>query len=486
MILKLNYRDRSIKPYAMRKLTPFECFRLMGVRDDVIRTMQSTNAQAEKRIAGFKPKGKKDEMAVSVAQQYRQAGNSIVVDVLAYIYEQLWYPKYREPSGQMSLFPDDELPAMPDRSDDEKVICTTFSGYDSQLMAADVLKDWHPDFRWTCAGWSEIDKNACLMHNIVFPQYADKALGDITKIDWHKVKESLGGREVDLFTYSSPCQDLSNAGKQMGMKEGSGTRSSLLWHVADAVEVLLPKFLLQENVAALVNKNFRQDFLAWLDKLEQLGYVSRWQRLNAKDYGVPQNRDRVFCLSMRSDVAFDFQFPEPITLDRRLEDVLLDEVEERYFLNDDSVNKFLETHDSDNALFLQFDLPPTHEAAMFLKTVLQIEMERHDGWDKGIEWSEKELIYHRPAIAHLYEKFKENPKKMDVEYWRGFNKIFKENRIQVGKQYYIGWVRDSKGRIKGRPRKQIANAVTSKVGHGISDPRDGLGNTTPYIIIEYD
>lgn len=400
MILKLNYRDRSIKSYAMRKLTPFECFRLMGVRDDVIRT--------------------------------------------------------------------------------------TFSGYDSQLMAADVLKDWHPDFRWTCAGWSEIDKSACLMHNIVFPQYAGKALGDITKIDWHKVKESLGGREVDLFTYSSPCQDLSNAGKQMGMKEGSGTRSSLLWHVADAVEVLRPKFLLQENVAALVNKNFLPDFQAWLDKLERLGYVSRWQRLNAKDYGVPQNRDRVFCLSMRSDVAFGFQFPEPIALDKRLEDVLLDEVEERYFLNDDSVNKFLETNDKDNALFFQFNLPPTHEAAMFLKTVLQIFMERHDGWDKGVEWNEKELSYHRPAIAHLYEKFKENPKKMDVEYWRGFYKMFKENRIQVGKQYYIGWARDSKGRIKGRPRKQIANAVTSKVGHGISDPRDGLGNTTPHIIIEYD
>ena len=484
MITKLNYRDRSIKSYAMRKLTPFECFRLMGVRDDVIHTMLSTNAQAEKRIVGFKPKGKKDEMAVSATQQFRQAGNSIVVDVLAYIYEQLWYPKHRA-KRQMSLFPDDELPAMPDHSDDEKVICTTFSGYDSQLMAADVLKDWHPDFRWTCAGWSEIDKNACLMHNIVFPQYADKALEDIAKIDWHKVKESLGEKEVDLFTYSSPCQDLSNAGKQRGMKEGSGTRSSLLWHVADAVEVLRPKFLLQENVAALVNKNFRQDFQSWIDKLEQLGYVSRWQQLNAKDYGVPQNRDRVFCLSMRSDVAFDFQFPEPITLDRRLEDVLLDEVENRYFLNDDSVNKFLETHDSDNALFVQFDLPPTHEAAMFLKTVLQIEMERHDGWEKGIEWIERELSY---SIGYLYEKFKENPKNMDVKYWRGFSKMFKENieRKSMTDKYYIGWVRDGKGRIKGRPRKQIANAVTSKVGHGISDPRDGLGNTTPHIVYEYE
>ena len=82
---------------------------------------------------------------------------------------------------------------------------------------------------------------------------------------------------------------------------------------------------------------------------------------------------------------------------------------------------------SDNALFLQFDLPPSHEAAMFLKTVLQIFMERHDGWDKGIEWNEKELSYHRPAIVRLYEKFKENPKKLDVEYWRGFYKMFKEN-----------------------------------------------------------
>lgn len=479
MILKLNYRDRSIKSYAMRKLTPFECFRLMGVRDDVIRTMQSTNAQAEKRIVGFKPKGKKDEMAVPAAQQFRQAGNSIVVDVLAYIYEQLWYPKHREPSGQMSLFPDDELPAMPDHSDDEKVICTTFSGYDSQLMAADVLKDWHPDFRWTCAGWSEIDKSACLMHNIVFPQYAGKALGDITKIDWHKVKESLGGREVDLFTYSSPCQDLSNAGKQMGMKEGSGTRSSLLWHVADAVEVLRPKFLLQENVAALVNKNFLPDFQAWLDKLERLGYVSRWQRLNAKDYGVPQNRDRVFCLSMRSDVAFDFQFPEPIALGRRLEDVLLDEVEERYFLNDDTVNKFIATYDKDNALFFQFSLPPTHEATMFIKTWLQTFMQEKP-------WLTEERLAEevRDELYGVEHAWKDWCRARNILEW-SFIRMFKENRISK-KQYYIGWVRDSKGNVIKRPRKEIANTLTRFTGKNGFTEADGLCNTMPYIIIEYD
>ena len=432
MITKLNFTDRTIKSYAIRKLTPKECFRLMGVRDNVIGTMQSSNAQAAELLPDWKGKGKPEDMAVSASQQYKQAGNSICIDVLAYLYQSLFYPTPKPRKQQLSLFDDleDALPALPPteaNAAEEKIFLTTFSGYDSQLMAADVLKEWHPDFRWTCKGWSDIDKYACQMHNLVFPQFADCALGDITKIDWHAVKRSLQGREVDLFTYSSPCQDISQAGKQMGLQEGSNTRSALLWRVADAVEVLRPKYLLQENVAALVSQKFLPDFQKWLDKLSSLGYVSRWARLNAKNYGVPQNRDRVFCLSMRRDVAFDYHFPEPFELKTRLEDVLEEEVSDRYFLKDDAVSKFLKANDSDNALFLQFDLPPTHEAAMFLKTVLQIFMERYDGWDKGIEWAERELSYHRPAIAHLYKKFKENPKKLDVEYWRGFYKMYKWN-----------------------------------------------------------
>ena len=198
MITKFNFKDKTIKSYAIRKLTPFECFRLMGVRDDVIRTMQSTNAQAAERIANYKDKGKPEDMAVSASQQYKQAGNSIVVDVLAAIYQQLWYPKERKPEAQTSFFadffPEDQLPTYPvDKNHGEKLILTTFSGYDSQLMAADVLAQQHPDFRWTCVGWSDIDKYACQMHNLIFPQFADKALGDITKIDWQQVKNNVGG-----------------------------------------------------------------------------------------------------------------------------------------------------------------------------------------------------------------------------------------------------------------------------------------------------
>ena len=387
MITKLNFTDRTIKSYAIRKLTPKEWVRLMGVRDNVIGTMQSSNAQAAERLPDWNGKGNPEDMAISASQQYKQAGNSIVVDVLTHIYEQLFYPAPPKPrpGAQLSLFDDLEyiLPSMPPTADknEEKIFITTFSGYDSQLMAADVLREWHPDFRWTCKGWSDIDKYACQMHNLVFPQFADCALGDITKIDWHEVKRSLEGREVDLFTYSSPCQDISQAGKQMGLQEGSDTRSALLWRVADAVEVLRPKYLLQENVAALVSQKFMPDFQKWLDKLSSLGYISKWARLNAKNYGVPQNRDRVFCISMRRDVAFDYRFPEPFELKTRLEDVLEEEVSDRYFLKDDAVSKFLKANDSDNALFVQFDLPPTHEAAMFLKTWLTLWMQAADGWN---------------------------------------------------------------------------------------------------------
>lgn len=415
MITKFNFKDKTIKSYAIRKLTPFECLRLMGVRDDVIRTMQSTNAQAAERIANYKGKGKPEDMAVSASQQYKQAGNSIVVDVLAAIYQQLWYPKEPKHEAQTSffadLFPEDQLPTYPvDKNHGEKLILTTFSGYDSQLMAADVLAQQHPDFRWTCVGWSDIDKYACQMHNLIFPQFADKAMGDITKIDWQQVKTHIGGQEIDLFTYSSPCQDISQAGKQMGLKEGSDTRSALLWRVADAVEVLRPKYLLQENVAALVSEKFMPDFQKWLDKLSSLGYVSRWARLNAKDYGVPQNRDRVFCLSMRKDVAFDYQFPDPIPLKRKLEDVLQEEVDTRFFLKDEAVSKFLQANDKDTCVFHQFEIEPSHENAMALKAILTLFVEEAHLWYHTPKELQENISSAHEDIMQLFNDWKENGK----------------------------------------------------------------------------
>lgn len=311
------------------------------------------------------------------------------------------------------------------------------------------------------------------MHNLIFPQFADRALGDITKIDWHEVKRSLQGREVDLFTYSSPCQDISQAGKQMGLQQGSGTRSSLIWNVADAIQVLRPKYLLQENVAALVSQKFMPDFQRWLDKLSSLGYISKWQRLNSRNYGVPQNRDRVFCISMRRDVAFDYQFPHPIPLTTHLEDILEQEVDDRYFLKDDAVGRFLKANDSDNALFLQFDLPPTHEAAMFLKTYLQIETQRLGLWDKGI----KACYEHLQMLSATKMYGQDSTTDTSNTPYYSYNMI---------KLQYISWIRDQSGHVISRPVRQIANTITTFAGrNGFIDPRDGLPNTRPHIIYTF-
>ena len=165
------------------------------------------------------------------------------------------------------------------------------------------------------------------------------------------------------------------------------------------------------------------DFQRWLDKLSSLGYVSKWARLNAKNYGVPQNRDRVFCISMRSDMAFDYRFPEPFELVTRLEDILEEEVDERYFLKDDAVGKFLKTNDQDNALFVQFDLPPTHEAAMFLKTWLTLRMNTLNGWEMEQNELSRCIENERDVLNSDFASF--------CEYHtfpcEGFEELFKEN-----------------------------------------------------------
>lgn len=215
-------------------------------------------------------------------------------------------------------------------------VFTAFSGYDSQCMALDRLKANMPSFDYELVGWSEIDKYAIKAHNAIYPQWADRNYGDICKIDWSKVPD------FDIFTYSFPCTDISTAGKQMGLSEGSDTRSSLLWECRKAIETKLPKVLLMENVKALIQKKFRPDFVRWQLLLEELGYNNYTRVLNAKDFGVPQNRERVFMVSILAKVASQsYTFPKPFELKLRLRDVLEDSVDERYYLNDDKVASIL-------------------------------------------------------------------------------------------------------------------------------------------------
>lgn len=210
-----------------------------------------------------------------------------------------------------------------------------FEGYNSQGLALNRLKQHFPDFDWVCVGRSEIDGYAITAANVLFPESKDKNFGSITDIDWDKVPD------FDLFTMSSPCQDFSSAGKQAGGEEGSGTRSSLLWECRRAIVAKRPKYVVFENVPALLHKKFKPGFLKWVAELESYGYSNYYQVLNATDYGVPQNRKRVFMVSILGDNE-PYNFPEPFALDRRLKDVLEQNVPERYYLADDKVAKIIE------------------------------------------------------------------------------------------------------------------------------------------------
>ena len=204
-------------------------------------------------------------------------------------------------------------------------VFTAFSGYDSQCMALDRLKNDFPEFDYELVGWAEIDTYAIKAHNAVYPQWADCNYGDISKINWDEVPD------FDLFTYSSPCQDFSNAGLQRGGEEGSGTHSSLLWECRRAIIAKKPKYLLLENVAALVSKKFLPLFNKWQLELESYGYSNYAQVLNAKDYGIPQNRERIFLVSIFGDEKYSF--PKPFPLELRLKDMLEKEVDEKYYLS---------------------------------------------------------------------------------------------------------------------------------------------------------
>ena len=192
-------------------------------------------------------------------------------------------------------------------------------------------------------------------------------LGDISKVERLPY--------ADIVTYSFPCTDLSVAGRGEGMvnkcscgyswpidfsddseslicpscgaKVQSSTRSGLLGQVQRLLAVskkenTLPKYLILENVKNLVGKKFKPQFNAWIRWLDSIGYNTYYQVLNSKNFGIPQNRERIFALSIRKDVDNgNFKFPEQIPLTTRLKDILEKTVDEKYYLSGDKVESIL-------------------------------------------------------------------------------------------------------------------------------------------------
>ena len=175
----------------------------------------------------------------------------------------------------------------------------------------------------------EIDKYAIRSFNAIHGTNFEPQ--DITK--WDK------DIKVDLIMHGSPCQDFSVAGLNKGGDKGSGTRSSLMYETLRIVKKLKPKYVIWENVKNLLSKKHRHNFDAYIEAMDKLGYHSQYQVLNAKSFGVPQNRERVFTVSIRNDLNVDFKFPESQELKIRLKDVLEPQVDDKYYLSDEQTKR---------------------------------------------------------------------------------------------------------------------------------------------------
>ena len=294
----------------IRKLTPKETWRLMGFDDSDFEKAEKVNSNT---------------------QLYKQAGNSIVVNVLERILENLI-----------------------DKNEHVKIL-ELFGGIGACSKALERL-----GIDYEIADYVEIDKYAVKSFNAIHNTNFEPQ--DITT--WNK------DIKVDLIMHGSPCQDFSLAGKQAGGDEGSGTRSSLMYETIRIVEKLKPKYVIWENVKNVISKKHKHNFDNYINKMDELGYISYYQVLNAKDYGIPQNRERVFTISIleRNSLGFafdvsSFQFPPKQELKLKLKDMLEDNVDEKYYLSDKAISgllnqmskehkpKFIDTCEDPNEIF---------------------------------------------------------------------------------------------------------------------------------------
>ena len=213
-------------------------------------------------------------------------------------------------------------------------VLSLFSGIGAFEKALDRL-----NIDYELVAFSEIDKYATKSYCAIHGVDESMNLGDITKVD-----ENSLPKDIDLITYGFPCQDISLAGKQRGLfnNDGTQTRSGLFFEALRIIEATKPKIAIAENVKNLTGKKFKEQFELVLKSLEEAGYSNYWKVLNAKDYGIPQNRERVFIISIRKDIDKGYEFPEPFPLQLRLKDMLDDEVDEKFYL--DSTKEYFIKH----------------------------------------------------------------------------------------------------------------------------------------------
>ena len=228
-------------------------------------------------------------------------------------------------------------------------VLSLFSGIGAFEKALD-----NKNIAYGLVAYCEVDKYASKSYAAIHNVTEEMNLGDITKVNEKELP-----KDIDLVTYGFPCQDISLAGKQKGLfnEDGSQTRSGLFFEALRIIEETKPKVAIAENVKNLVGKKFKEQFGIVLDSLDKAGYNNRWCILNAKDFGIPQNRERVFIISIRKDIDTGmFQFPEGFPLELRLKDMLEDEVDEKFYISDKQIkninitDRFFEIHRVGNTI----------------------------------------------------------------------------------------------------------------------------------------
>ncbi len=220
-------------------------------------------------------------------------------------------------------------------------VFSAFAGFNTQFIALLAYARWYnqntngPLIEFVLVGWCEIDEDAIASHNALFPEAKGCHYPDITSIVWSEVPD------FDLLIYSSCCQSITKAGKQEGMTEGSGTPSSLIWYIRDAIKIKRPKVCILENVSALLTSKFDAQFEKWRNTVSGFGYHNTWSTMCAADYGVPQNRNRVFLVSVRNDINKRIYFPGPTGCKLSAEALLENVVDEKYYFSEEDALSFI-------------------------------------------------------------------------------------------------------------------------------------------------
>lgn len=283
--------NEIIKNGRVRRLTPLESWRLFDFADKDFYA-------AKKKLEDTYYKGR--DRASS--QLYKQAGNTIIIGMLERALKPL------NLSGHIEVL---EL----------------FGGIGAPRKALERL-----GINFNIADYVEIDKYAVTSYNGIFNENYEPQ--DVTK--WDK------DITVDIIFHGSPCQDMSVAGKHKGADEGSGTRSSLMHETKRIVKKTNPKYVLWENVRGAISPKNIHNFEKYVADLDALGYNTYWQILNGIENNTPQNRERIIAISIRKDIDTGYEFLPPVPLTETLADRLEDNVEEKYYINQELTDKLLQ------------------------------------------------------------------------------------------------------------------------------------------------